>query len=356
VNRTSLPLLTSSSTRTYRACPRAYKHRYIDGLVGLSRSNALTFGTVIHAGLEAWWRAVAAGAPEEAGQDGTRPRIELALTAVDQHPDAARLDDEDRVKVEVLLRLYDARWTADDLEVLGVELEYRAPLVNPDTGAESRTFQRAGKIDALVRDRITSRVLIVEHKTSREDVSPGSEYWQRLTLNAQISHYYAGARALGFEPDACLYDVISVPKHERLSATPEADRKYTIPTKKNPESRLYANQRAEDETWGAFRDRVASALVSEPDRFLRRAEIVRLAEDETDAASDDWSIALRIRESERSGRWPRNPDACHLHHSTCAYHPVCCRSASIHDPLLFRRDRPHTELTPDPEVTYAEAG
>jgi hypothetical protein len=40
-------------------------------------------------------------------------------------------------------------------------------------------------------------VLVVEHKTSSEDVTPGSFYWSRLRMDGQVSVYFDGARALG---------------------------------------------------------------------------------------------------------------------------------------------------------------
>jgi hypothetical protein len=349
VNR--LPLLTASSSKTFRACPRLYKHRYVDGVVPRTEdAEARRFGTLLHVGLEAWWRHLQAAGPS------VDQALEAALDALPPapEPDGEGLDPFARVRLEELLRLYDARWfpeTAQSYQVLAVEAEYRAPLLNPDTSAPSRTFQRAGKIDVIVRERDTGRTLLVEHKSSSEDISPGSDYWARLVLDGQISHYYAGAEALGHRIDACVYDVIGKPAHRRKLATPEAERKYTQPTKKDPTTRLYANQRDRDETLEEYAERVRVALIAEPDRFVRRAEIVRLEDDLRDAAFDDWQTARAIREAELAKRWPRNPDACKRYGSTCAYFAPCTRAASIDDPLLYRHERPHRELTDESAPT-----
>jgi hypothetical protein len=50
-----------------------------------------------------------------------------------------------------MIRGYHARWSGDALEVVAIEREFVAPLVNPTTGAASRTFCLAGKLDAIVR-------------------------------------------------------------------------------------------------------------------------------------------------------------------------------------------------------------
>jgi hypothetical protein len=331
----SLRLFTSSSSSLARACLRAYSHRYEQGIGGKSRSDSLARGTAVHAGLEAWWKSV--------GDE----RLPAALEAIAAISTDA-LDPVDRVRAEELLRLYDARWGLEPFEVLVVEAEYRAPLVNPETGARSRTFERAGKIDAIVRDRETGRVMLVEHKTSREDITPGSQYWQRLQLNGQVSHYYAGAAALGYEVEACIYDVLAVPLLKPHLATPVELRKYTKPTKTDPEPRLYANQRAEDEPLEEFRSRLREALMSEPDRYVCRREVVRLYEDILDAQHDDWQLASRIRDARRLQVWPRNPDACFRYHRACDYLPVCQRAATIDDELLYEVRVPHSELTHSP--------
>lgn len=331
----SLPLLTASSTKTFRACQRIYYYRYVLGMVSVGASRALRFGTVLHLMLEAWWRAVQRGEPEPLSFALEVPRDELS--------------EVDQIRAELLITLYDARWLADaaNYEVLEVEAEYRAPLRNPETGAVSRTFQRAGKIDVLVRERdIGRRVLIIEHKTSSEDVSPGSDYWDRLTIDGQISHYYEGAKARGYEADACLYDVIGKPRHEPLKRVEKV--RMTKGSEKEP-SRPYAGQRLTDETLGEYRARLGAALMESPTTYMRRGEIVRLEDDVRDAAFDDWQIARAIREAELSSRWPRNPEACMRFGRRCDYWGVCTRTASLDDPALFKHERPHRELSHDNE-------
>lgn len=269
----------------------------------------------------------------------------------------------DTIRAEELIRLYSARWNEEQLTTLAVEVEYRAPLVNPATGAPSRTFQRAGRIDVIVEDA-DGRVWTVEHKTSGEDISPGSDYFDRLRIDGQVSHYHAGARALGFDPHGCIYDVLGKPRHEPLAATPIEARLYTK-EKRNKAgevtepSRLYASQRAEDETLDAFRLRLREALLADPDAYLRRAQVVRLEADMEDAAFDDWQTARAIREAELAGRWPRNPDACTRYGTRCFAWGVCTRVATLdelpHAPAhseLSAAGRSLPMLTPSSAKTF----
>lgn len=49
-------LLTTSRLTAYRTCPRLHKLRYLDGYRPAVEAETLRFGTLIHVGLEAWWR------------------------------------------------------------------------------------------------------------------------------------------------------------------------------------------------------------------------------------------------------------------------------------------------------------
>lgn len=320
--RRALPVVTNSELKTFRRCVREHFHSYVLGVRSLAEAEALRFGSLFHLGLEAWWRA---------------PSDQLAAAIDAMAPHA--LDEFDAVRAGVLLQGYDARWAADDIEVLAVEQEFRAALVNPATGAASRTYEVAGKLDAIVRNRADNRIYIVEHKTTSEDIGAGSQYWQRLQLDAQISIYFAGARSLGFDVAGCLYDVIAKPRQAPLKATPEESRKYTR------DGRLYANQRAEDETADEYRQRLTEVICAAPERFYQRGLVVRLEEEERDAAYDNWQTARAMRDAELAKRHPRNPDNCMRYGRLCSYFGVCTGTASLEDPTLFKRvDNVHQEL------------
>jgi hypothetical protein len=94
-------------------------------------------------------------------------------------------DAYELARAEAMMEGYDARWGGEHFEVLGVELEFRAPLINPETGA-SRTFERAGKLDVIVRDADWPQV-VMEHKTAGEDIGQGSSWWARLRMGGQAS-------------------------------------------------------------------------------------------------------------------------------------------------------------------------
>lgn len=311
-------LVTASELRSFRSCAREHRYRYVELRRPRASDPKLRFGSLFHRALEAWWLAVDAG-----------PEAQLAA-ALDALGPAEQSELFDRVRTEELLLGYTARWSDEALDVLAVEAEFRCPVTNPATGAASRTFELGGKIDAIARERATGRVLIVEHKTSAEDISTGSAYWQRLRLDAQVSTYFVGARALGHDVQACLYDVIHRPTLRPYAATPVEARKFTR------DGRLYANQREQDETSEEFRARLREDIAANPSRYFARGEVVRLEEDERDAAHDVWQLTRQLREAELAGRAPRNPDACIRYGRSCDYWPVCSRECALSDEARYR--------------------
>jgi len=324
-----LQVLTNSQLKTYRSCAVEHHYRYELGFKPLGGDHEpLRFGNLFHVGLEAWWRAYAT------------PDLQLsaALDAIRPHA----VDDYDLVRAGVLLQAYDARWHDSlDVEILGVELEFRADLKNPATGAKSKTFGLGGKLDALVLNHADQRIYMVEHKTSGEDIQPGSTYWKRLQLDSQISTYFAGARAHGIELAGCLYDVIGKPRHAPLKATAPEDRKFT------KDGRLYAKQRAEDETPDEFRLRLTEEVIANVDRYFQRGFVVRLPEEEVEAAHDAWQTAVLIRDGQRSGIRARNVQSCERYGRMCSFFPVCTHQASLEDFTLYERvDNVHSELDP----------
>jgi hypothetical protein len=312
-------ILTVSRLRAYRKCARLERLLYVDGWRPVSESEALRFGSLWHLGLEYWWTG----------------GLDAALTAV-----AGRAVDEyEQARIEELLRGYDARWHGQDYEVLGVEEEFGVPLINPATWQPSRTWRLAGKVDARVR-LADGRVAVVEHKTTSENIEPGSDYWLRLAMDHQLSAYLLGAETLGDSPTACIYDVVLKPALRPLRATPPDARKYTR------DGRLYANQREADETPDEYRLRLREALAAEPERYFQRREIPRTESQLVEFLQDAWAQARSMRDDHLASRSPRNPEACFAY-GRCPFFDVCSAGVNpAEHPESFQQlEHVHPELT-----------
>lgn len=334
-----MSLLTASRLKVWQACPRQHLYRYEMARVPLAQSRALSLGTAAHAGLERWWCAIRDGAVAYA--------LPAALTAAET---AFPSDDPYAVAMlRALLTAYDARWSgwAQTVRVIGVETPFEAALTHPTLGQSARTWRVAGKIDVLA-ELADGRVAIIEHKTSSQDASAGSDYRRKLTLDPQVSTYFEGASALGHAADLCLYDVLRKPAIKPLLATPEDKRKIT------KEGTLYKGQRDRDETPLEYEARLIEAIAQEPDRYLVHAEIVR---SDQERENHRWALWYAVRAIEDTRRAiaraagdvravPQHAHACLAYGSPCAYLPVCEGTASIDDATLYARlESPHVELS-----------
>lgn len=331
-----LRVITNSEMKCRRRCPREHYLSYVQGIRPIEDAEALRFGSMFHHGLEAWW----------IGQGLESALREVVIGAADEYEAA---------KARVLMRGYDARWADETHDVVTVEREFRAPLVNPETGAASRTFELGGKIDVLLGRKF------VEHKTTASDIGVGSAYWRALTLDTQVSTYYAGAKSLGHDVDGCVYDVVRKPAL-RPSQVPVVDedgvkvvldangeRVRTKDGKKWRETsdtaQGYALQ-TRPETVEEYEARLTEEVAANPDKYYQRGEVVRLEAEEREAALDAWQLTRAMREDELAGRHPRNADACSRWSRMCGYFDACTGVASLDDASRFVRvENVHAELS-----------
>lgn len=350
--------LTSSRLAKARACARLEYFTYEAGYRSRAENKNLRFGTLLHLALEAWW-----------SEPNPANRMLAAYTALNN---ATIEDPYERVKLEVLMAGYDARWGLQLIRALdhggrpAVEIEFVTDLVNPDTNGKSRTWKVRGKLDGVGEDLAEAYQVpeVIEHKSSASDIGPGSDYRARLAMDSQVSIYFDGASALGYRVGAVVYDVIGKPTMRPSKATPVAERKYTEKPSKlkdgtvRPAGSLYANQREEDETPEEYGARLADDIATDPNEYYQRVKVVRLKDELREARFDVWMTAERMREFYKAKYWPRNPDACWSYGSLCPFFGVCTKTQHLEDETLFEKvDNVHPELSDgSAPVSQAEGG
>ena len=318
--------LTNSARNKFAACHRAYQLFYVQGKRPVIPSDALGFGTAMHSLLEGVW----GGSSSRANGEG------------DGGPSFNTGDPYRDMTLKALYEGYLDRWERDDderFEKVAAEVYFEAPLMNPETGGISKTWVLAGKIDAIAREKATGKLYIIEHKTTSQDIGPGSDYWRRLAIDGQVSGYYVGAQANGYEVENCLYDVIRKPTIKPYKATPEDKRKY------NKDGSLSKTCREFDETPEEWYHRLELDILQRPDYYYARVEVARSADDLTDYLFDMWAVGREIADAQRLGRFSRNPQNCQSY-GKCEFFDVCSGCADIDDVTLFRNaEDPNEELT-----------
>lgn len=319
--------MSASSYDRFRTCPRLYYWESVVGFVRVRQDGPRRFGTMTHAGLDAWWLAMDGG-------DVPWRDVDLAFVKTMQAvaESARKHHDTDRfevARVEAMLTAYHQRYFELNFQSVlpdgGTEVWFEMPLFDSD-GVRIDGWSVVGRADALKRFA-DGRPKAVEHKTTAQEIHPGADYWKRLAVDIQAGIYVEAARFLGF-PDVreVMYDVLRKPALKPLLATPEEKRKMTkgkgcpqcggraggkggaakgtgrimIRTKVDGEGRalpsyvevetdctscagtgwhepprLQSNQRTEDEDPGDFRVRVAEELIDDPNAYFRMAAVTR---------------------------------------------------------------------------------
>lgn len=261
--------------------------------------------------------------------------LDHALAAIPADTDAFT-----RARAHATMIAYAALWDMREAEVLAVEREFCTPYIRPD-GTEDSDWDIAGKIDLVLRS--DGAVRLFDHKTSSEDVGPGSTFRGRLALHRQPAHYLIGARSLGIEAVSFTFDVIGKLGIEPLLATPNERRKFT---KKGD---LYANQRAEDETVDGYFRRCADEIAEDPERYFAEIEVVRNHAELEEHVRDIHRLTTQIDTVRHYGLAARNDGACFQYGGRpCSYHGVCSGTASVDDVRLFTIRKAHEELATKP--------
>lgn len=262
----SLGPLHASEAKLLLHCPRKWELAYRLRRVPARPAEALSRGTAVHEWLARWWSA---GDATTLPEDPIARACCIGYAAVYEGPDLAN------VSVEV-------PWQAT---IGGVPCAGTLDAMGTGTGPSSEQ---------------DASLVIVEHKTTSQDISPGSVYWRSVvTTDPQVSMYRAA-----FPRAKILYDVIRKPALRQKTA----------------------------ETYDELVGRCVEAMVADPTRCFRRAYIVRLEAEDAQFAADVQAIdAMR-----RLPMLPRNPASCFAYGQRCDYFDCCWSNASIDDSTKFR--------------------
>lgn len=336
VKRTDSPgtektVLTYSAMNAFRNCPRKYRHHYLDHLRPLERADSLAFGSVVHEALELWYR-----------HSDDPNRLSIALDHMD-----ANFEDRDQNarsrtlwhQARAMMAGFAARYPREDFEVVHVEREFEGEIRNPDTGACSRAFSLAGKVDGIVRRR--DGLYLLEHKTAaRVD----AQYLDKLWTDTQIHLYSLALRAQGFPIRGIIYNVLL--KTRLVQGQGETEEEFEARRRslaaKNKTGRSNAKRRV-PETDEAYQGRL-SDWYAKPEAFHR--ELLLIDEERLRMVAEEaWEITRQMLDARSRDRYLCNTSFCFAWQRPCEYFPLC---QSGDNPALlgnlYETALPHEEL------------
>lgn len=344
-------ILTYSALAKFRNCRRSYKHRYVDELRSVGKSEALWVGAAFHDALHVLAIERLTGKTVEAS-------LAAALGWLDRGPllgaasDPARRSQRDLLRA--MVRNYVARWKAyrppelgvdplDDrnLEEVATEYSFVVPIRNPETGATSRTFVLAGKVDGVVR--IEGRLFIKETKTAS---TIDGDYLSKLWADFQSQIYAAALSRVFKEPVVgVLYDVTAKSRLSRKGGETQAEfeeRLASYKTEKTREKHLLAGPKREE-----TEEEIAARLdewYAQPDAFIRQLiyfDVETLANVEAEV----WELTQQILDAHRREKFGQNTTQCYAF-GACPYAPICRNHGRLDETVsgFFEKVPAHEEL------------
>jgi hypothetical protein len=297
---------TYSMWSLFRNCRKAVDWRYLQQLVPLQRDRNLHFGSLIHECLQSW----------HAQRD-----LPEVLDLIDRLC-MNRTQDEDQRRdwhlATAMMKGYAARYPAEEFEVIALEKAFEGPIVNPSTGAASRSFKLAGKVDGILR--IGGGFFILEHKTASQ---VDADYLEKLWTDFQITIYaHYVEQTMGIPITGILYNVLVKAKLQQSKGETEEEfqtrRAELLAKSKTGKTTAKRKLPESDEE---FQQRLAEKY-AEPEMFHR--EMLYLSRDRFDILrSELWELTQAFLDARRRGVFYQNTAFCFNYQRPCPYFALC---------------------------------
>jgi hypothetical protein len=314
--------------RQFRNCRKACDWRYFQELVPLEKAPSLMFGSVIHQCLELWHK---------------KRSLELVFDHIDRtylNRAADGAEKADWHLARAMMAGYAKTYPEENFEVVALEQEFSGPIINPETGAESRSFVLSGKIDGIVR--MNNSYYLLEHKTASQ-INAG--YLDRLWTDFQIILYsWYAEKYLGYKIDGVIYNILAKAKLKQSQGETEAEfeerRNALIAKSKTGRSSAKRKMPEADED---FQWRLTEKY-SDPQMFHR--EMLFISRDQfKELQAELWELSQAMLEARRRNAFYRNTSYCFQYNRPCPYYALCTSNGNPNVIAnLYECRPPHEEL------------
>lgn len=299
-------LLTHRRAHSFKACRQRHYFEYEMGLRPETDARALR---IYEAGL--------AGLNSLKQGDSLAEALLASSTRYDLRP--CEIDcrewEYERETIACLIAGYHWHW-GQALDLVAPPTAFRFPLRNPQTGAASTLWDRAGRLDGIVRDS-SGKLFVLKHRFTSEDLSPESFYWSRLQLDHRACGEMSASRQLEHSVSGVLFDVIRKPTIKPTSVAMLDDNGQKIVVDRvghrvfntNGEPRQTANvvrgytlqtRPMTPLEWGK---KLLEDIGHRPDFYFARREAIGNEEHLAEMQTEAWELQKTIRAAQRNGRW-----------------------------------------------------
>jgi hypothetical protein len=233
-------------------------------------------------------------------------------------------------RVRAMMRVYWQCWgrEREDWDVIENEAEFLMEI--------APGLSYGGKRDMVAR--CDGVLYLWDHKTTSEEIANvGTDFWQGLAFDRQITSYSEAIRRQYGELPRVLWDVIKKP-----SGKPKM-KKRVAKRKSETQEEFEARKAEQMESLEEYEERLFDEMVSDADSYLVRREVYRTREQHEKNLKEVIETCMEIENYQ--GSYPRNDSMCRGRYGSCPYLGVCSGVESLDSDRFERLENPHPELT-----------
>jgi len=237
--------LSATSIDTFLSCRKKYWYQKVKNIQPVERPDALDFGSAVHKALAYIFNSMKDG-------DNEKEIVrQYALDQINQYAEEYCLPVEPKCKAIALVDSYmDFYWDDDYLKFVTLDVEKYFE----HTIAELPILQEVtiGYFDAVVQNKISGKIYVVEHKTTG---IKSDDYMEHSIFDTQVMIYMLACKNKYGRCDGVIYDVLIKPKH--VMSVGETDEEFEARKAASKTGRI---KRKEAETESDFIKRVQESF------------------------------------------------------------------------------------------------
>ena len=323
-------LLTQSALKMYQSCPRKFDYRQQQKLIPLEQADALRFGGRFHDVIE----------QRNDGKDLKACIFSLEETYADRNFDESGKMINEFCHLVGMTMAYFKQYPKEQetFTFEKVEEKIESPLINPDSGHPSRSFNFGGKCDGIIIEDGVRK--LYELKTSSKI---DRAYIEKVsTFDTQLALY---SKHLGLSE--CCYDVIKKPTIKRKKSIKIYDEVQEFKKDGEPKKNKTKTLKGErEETEAEYIERINDWYAIDTEDKLCRIPLTVSDGDKTRAMKTLWNVSQKILQDRREKFFFQNSGACEKWNRFCDYHALCASNDSeIIKQNQFKTKEINSELT-----------
>lgn len=357
--------LSPSAINDYQHCPLSYLYSYIYGLSPEREKDAFRIGR--HWGkcheiisMVPQGRCPSCLKREEIRENcylcagtGVLPAdlmdavVRYLNWAYENVPDGKTHEQWEVERITLLYSFSGYRWHYPDslFEVMGSEIKYDLPVVDPQTHRKITKSRSVGRIDHLIRMKSSGLYYVLERKSTSQSLTT-NRYWNYLQRNVQTVDYLLAARVcqrmgrlenIGIKGDSPLIEGVFYDVWHKPDIAPKKPVKKDIDIAHSVEKGMvvYCGEEffvkdfnSNFETPEMFGARLLCDISERPEHYFARREFPISPQQLEKFELKQSKLAKKIRLEENKDLWVAHEGSCQTPF-TCDFWPLCSQNIEV---------------------------